>query len=435
MGRDVADVASVAPRKTVKFVFIDYLLTQGGSPMRTVSLLFALALLTVTRAASGDEFLISYWWGPTITQEAARLITAANFNVAQVGGKSVDEIRTQLDVCKANGLKAIVLPDGDRLMAKPYTDTDFVAGIDSVVRDYSSHPALWGYFLQDEPSSPEQVRQLAEVNRILTAKDPDHTAFINLLPIQAWQPYDTNVGSFCRRVNPKLLSFDKYALMQDGEAPDYYANLEAIRRQARRYNVPFNAILLVTPHGSYRDPSESDIRWQVYSSLAYGATGIMYFTYVTPPADSPDYAGWGQGLIRNDGSTTPKYGWVRNINAEIKHLAPILGDLQSNGVYHTDPVPEGCMPLPDGDIILDITGGQFVVGRFSSSTGETYLMFVNRNPRKAAYANIVFSLPVRLSRVDATTGHLHPVALRTNGDRRVWRTLFDAGEGRLVRVR
>ena len=30
--------------------------------------------------------------------------------------------------------------------------------------------------------------------------------------------------------------------------------------------------------GGKRDPTEAQIRWQVFTSLAYGAKGVLYFT-------------------------------------------------------------------------------------------------------------------------------------------------------------
>ena len=50
-----------------------------------------------------------------------------------------------------------------------------------------------------------------------------------------------------------------------------------------KYQIPFNNISLVTPHkhafGTYRDPTADELRFLVYTTLAYGGRGIMYFAY------------------------------------------------------------------------------------------------------------------------------------------------------------
>jgi hypothetical protein len=36
------------------------------------------------------------------------------------------------------------------------------------------------------------------------------------------------------------------------------------------------------PFSSHYDPTEAQLRWQIYTSIAYGARGVMYFCYQTP---------------------------------------------------------------------------------------------------------------------------------------------------------
>src|SRR5439155_20970210 len=141
---------------------------------------------------------------------------------------------------------------------------------------------------------------------------------------------------FVETVRPKLLSFDHYALVEAGERPGYFENLEVIRREALRAEVPFASILLATPHGAYRDPSEADLRWQVYTSLAYGARGILYFTYWTPRSDTWNFH---NGILDEQGRRTAHYAQVRRINSELNALARTLVHLRSAGVYHAGGLP------------------------------------------------------------------------------------------------
>jgi hypothetical protein len=63
---------------------------------------------------------------------------------------------------------------------------------------------------------------------------------------------------------------------------DFYANLEVCSTKAREAGIPFWAFALTTAHLSYPVPTMGQLRYQVYSNLAYGAQGIEYYTYWKP---------------------------------------------------------------------------------------------------------------------------------------------------------
>jgi hypothetical protein len=194
-------------------------------------------------------------------------------------------------------------------------------------------------------------------------------------------------------VQPRLLSFDHYALVGAGERPTYFENLEVIRREARRAQTPFAAILLVTPHGPYRDPTEAELRWQVYTALAYGARGILYFTYWTPRDPTWNFY---NGILDEHGRRTVHYEQVQRLNAELHALAPTLARLRSEGVYHAGGLPVGTRSLPAGSTVRAVRGGDAVVGLFreprrveirfnaAAAPEPEYLLLVNRDPRRAA---------------------------------------------------
>jgi len=391
----------------------------------------ALLLLLTAGSADTEEFLISYWQGPPPNEEQFAEIAEANFNVAMCGGG-----KRALDLAEKNGLK-LLLQDR-RITARNFQQEGFEKNLDAVVADYADHPALWGYFVTDEPNAA-QFENLGAINRHLLKKDPKHIPFINLFPTYASQEqlgnptYEEHVSSFIQTVHPRLLSYDHYALVGDGLRPDYFENMDIIRRQALKHGIPFNFILLSVPHFSYRNPTEADLRWQVNTALAYGARGIMYFTYSSLP-DDEHYKGWGDAIIARDGSRTAKYEHVKRINGELKRLAPTLVRLTSTAVYHTPPLPRGTTPIPGGDLVVHVQGGEFVVGHFRSEQGERYTMFVNRSPRVAADAVIAFSPEVRLEELDRTTGKEQPIALRKETSGLLWEVHFEPGQGRLLKV-
>jgi len=403
--------------------------------MEKLVCLAVLMVLVLAGMVRADEFLISHWCGPSeATKEKFTQAAGAGFNVILFGG-TVEQNKQALDLCKELKVKCMVIDN--RVMAKRSRDRTFASNLDSVVADYGSHPALWGYFLTDEPNS-SQFRQLGAVNQYLLKKDPKHIPYINLFPTYASKEqlgnptYETHVDHYCRVVRPKLISYDHYALMEKGERPDYFENMEIVRRQGIKHKTPFNYILLSLPHGPYRDPSDADLRWQVNTALAYGARGIMYFTYETPPPD--ENWKWHDGIIDESGKPNRKYYEVKKINAEVKKLAPTLMRLNSVAVYHTTPLPRGTRALPENGLIRNVEGGQFVIGQFNSDKGQRYAMFVNRSLTTAANARISFSQKVRLWEVSRSTGRERGINASDDGEGSLWRVKFAPGEARLVQI-
>lgn len=401
---------------------------------RFLPALIGLVLLAAASARAKDEFLISHWCGPTeFSRERFAELARANFNVAMISG-SVEQNRQALDWCRDEGIKGLVIDH--RIMARSRRDKDFESNLDAVVADYGSHPALWGYFLTDEPNSA-RFKHIAQVNEYLLGKDPGHVPFVNLFPTYATSQqlgnptYEHHVDEYLRVVRPKLLSYDHYALLDKSERGDYFANLEIIRRQGIKHKTPFSYILLSVPHGPYRDPSETDLRWQVNTALAYGARGIMYFTYTTPIDPNWNFR---NAIIDEHGKPTAKYEQVTRINAELRKLAPTLMRLQSVAVYHTAPAPVEARALPGDGLVSRVDGGEFVIGQFNSDTGEKYAMFVNRSLRQPASARITFAHKVVLFEISRLTGRERALRVSEEAGRGVWQAEFAPGEGRLVRI-
>ena len=58
---------------------------------------------------------------------------------------------------------------------------------------------------------------------------------------------------------------------------DYFYNLMKFGELARKNNVPFVVTNLSVGHWFYREPTLDDIRWQLSTSLALGATNNLWF--------------------------------------------------------------------------------------------------------------------------------------------------------------
>lgn len=343
---------------------------------------------------------IMTWPGPDpslLTPETIRLVVEAGFsvNLSFLGGHEAN--LKALGLARAAGLRLMVQDDRvSKLVDDASLPLDILAG---VVADYKSHPAFYGYFITDEPNAATFGRLGAIVAR-LRELDPAHPAYINLFPTYANEQqlgtptYEEHVGRFLDTVRPPFLSFDHYPVMRSGLRPDYYRNLEIVRRMAAERGLDVWAFTLVTPHAVYPPPTLGHIRLQLWSDIAYGAKGLQYFTFATP--GGTDY-NWGTGLVDKEGRPGPAFPLARQVNAEIRRVEGLILKWKSLAVYHSEPVPNGARPLAAEGLVSGILGAPLVIGVFSDGPAF-YVIFVNRDYEQSRTAVVRFAADVREAR-------------------------------------
>ena len=270
-----------------------------------------------------------------------------------------------LDACHAAGLKAIV--SDPRVGGYDWQHVDAKvarARVAELIGQVRNHPAVFGYYLRDEPPA-SFFPGLATVSGFVKELHPGVWPYINLFPNYAdasqlgTKTYDEYVEKFIEVCHPPILSYDHYAIMEGGGfRGEYFANLESIRRAAVKHKLPFWQIVLSVGCLNYREPTAADMRFEVYTSLAYGARGLAYFKYFTPGAGN-----YRNGPIDQFGHKTPMWQIMRQVNLQVGKLAPTLLNLASDRVYHFGKVPAGCTG-PDDQSLVKAMSGQHASRRF-----------------------------------------------------------------------
>lgn len=265
--------------------------------------------------------------------------------------------------------------------------------LDGLISKLKNHPGLGAYYVFDEPQSAA-FHDVAVLVEFLRKRDPYHLAFVNMLPIYGVPgKLDTDPSitylQFLRQyidsVKPELLSYDYYNFYRnkDGtpyDLPGYFVNLGLIRQAAIEAHIPFmNIIQASTFLKEYRLPTASEMRWQVYTTLAYGARGINYFLYWGPKS---------YGGLYQDGKETELLKPVVQLNKEIAALGPELMNLETVNVYHTAPQPPGATAFPEQSPVRITSSGEFIIGFFSSKGKQNTFMIVNRDYKHAATAKL-----------------------------------------------
>jgi hypothetical protein len=383
-----------------------------------LKILVPLLLVIEAQAASTNQFLISFWCGPPPGGNYdAQYADVAECNFTHAAfpcsGVSVQENKAILDACQKNGLK-FILSDG-RLNSYAPTNAAFTTNLDAILADYAKHPATGGYFLSDE-SGVGGFPTLAGVNQYLLKKDPARLPFINLLPIYATPKdmgtsnYEAYVDIYCNTVKPRLLCYDHYSLFTNYVRESYFENMEVIRRAGLKYEIPMGFIFLVTPHGTYLDPFEKDLRWQINSSLAYGCKALFYFTYFT--ITDPE-AQFHNGIIDPQGHRTAHYDMAKRLNRELKILGKTLIDLTSTAVYHTGTLPNGVKSLPPDAAIQASEGASLVIGFFKHADGSRWAMVVNRDLQKPVSTTLTFDKKIKKPKeLSSQDGKLSSIKLK-----------------------
>ena len=185
---------------------------------------------------------------------------------------------------------------------------------------------MWGYYLRDEPPS-NQWPLMKKQQDVIRAAQPEALVFINLGPPHP-QGYEKGYDSYIKTVQPDILSLDTYptfgGLKDDGSPTSdtrekYFADLNVTRAAAQKATRPtpwwvyFNAVEFEWCD----NPTESQIAWQIYAALAYGAKGVMYFFYQNPlpPCGRPFLHL--PGIVDINGKPSEKYHQARRINSAV----------------------------------------------------------------------------------------------------------------------
>lgn len=201
------------------------------------------------------------------------------------------------------------------------------------IDEFAAYKSFGGLHVMDEPS-------MDYYNTIAAAQDwwyknyPEYEFYVNLYPSYAsdTQLYGKYAGeytfrdyvfNFVETVNPTCISYDHYPLQKAGlrgtVRPQWLSDLETFADASKKYDIPFYIYILTTRHWSYISPElYSEVAWQAYSAMCYGAKGLqtfLYWSYLAPDSDTNNL---GTGLVDPQGNKLACYYAVKEVFDEIK---------------------------------------------------------------------------------------------------------------------
>lgn len=407
-----------------------------------------LAITIVAAAPSSHAFaaweigapIVTHWSGDLpLTDALAQWEVAGGYNMVYVNGDSPESLATQLAVAQKYGLRA-QLYNKDLLTPTTLNDSTKLAQLNALIDVFKASPAGYCYFCADEPKA-SAFTNLGALTSYISQRDPNHLSYINLLGSYTTPynlgaaSYSTYLNKFVSTVKPSLLSYDNYQLMAGGDTHWYFDNLAQVRSAAKTANLPFMNIVQACQWDSgWRLPTGDQMRFLVYTTLAYGGQGISYFNYYTPTANTG-------GLKPVDDTAITMYNNLTPLNHEFAAISAELQPLVSIGAYHLGMLPPGTTKLPaaspfhlleavadqtyyDGNAVKGVLFGLF--GNDDLLADASYAMVINLDYTASKTYTLVG--PGDLQVFDATLG----VWTSTGSNQAVLNLL--PGGGELVRV-
>ena len=347
--------------------------------------------------------IVTYWCGPSLTDAVAQQMLEGGFNLVWCSSEN------ELDIAHRHGLRGQFR--SGLISPASLDDPKRRQQLDTLIARVAKHPALYAYYIIDEPNA-SQFPALGSLVAYLRQKDPAHLAYINLFPTYANNQqlgtkgdvvtaYKEHLRRYVEHVKPALISYDHYQFTINGDSKQYFLNLSMIRRTAQDAGVPFlNIVQACTwAPAAMRIPNTDELRYLVYTTVAYGAQGISYYVYACPR----HYG----SLVSLDGNPGPLYNALKSYNPEFVAIAGQLQPLRSLVVYHTAMHEAGCVPLPDDSSFrLDTSQSPanprgFLLGLFGKKQKPTHAVIVNLDYTREVTARI--TAPARIKTFDPKT--------------------------------
>ena len=429
------------------------------APRSALLLVSSLSACAAARWAP-DTFMISAWVDPVVPPSEFpaqyKVFAAAGFTtlLGGFGATTPEAVAASLAAATAAGLEA--LPSACETAAGPGPNGTCV-GLAS--------PSLRGYQMWDEPSASDFPAVAAWAASVAT-RAPGALRFINLLPNYAsagalgTRSYAAYLAEYVATVRPDMLCFDHYPVFGPGSATatddnatmaGYVRNLGAVREVAVASGLPFYNFFGAMPFNGRADVSEAQLRWQVWTSLAHGAAGVLYFCYWSPAGT--DFA-WGNALMMPRAPLAggaaggyapgPHYAQAARINAKLAVLGNFLLRARSTAVFAANGTGAGAAPAPAPAAPVVAFGGagagpawSLLVGAFdlpaAAAPYTRALLLTNQDPDAPALAALTLAPGAEAAayELDAASGTVVP-ALDDAPDLPGWQLALEAGDARLL---
>ncbi|MCL2507724.1 MAG: hypothetical protein FWF05_00965 [Oscillospiraceae bacterium] len=450
---------------------------NGAGPEEAITAASSEALTGPDRTGIADRVIISVFFpplqpphGPGINDYHYRMMAECgiNFieNVASAGMQSREENLRIAELCDKYGMWLFVSEMNEWWPAIKDTRQPWNYQLDltqTQLEDYVNYwkdiPGVGGFFLYDEAdtSGAYSIANYGALIGKIKKLAPDLILHTSDAP-------NRSTAEFTRLITSALDASDNLYTpdhMGDCEYPfqsgvngdikyTWYKYLDNYRKIGLEYGVKTSRYLQLAAgwdgpvsNSRYKVMEKNQIRYELYSGLAYGVKKFSLFTW-----NRPQGGDWAGCVIDRDGNFTPMYDHLKDLFGQVHALSDVVFPLEAHNVYSTvdkrggflnlekyTAKPPGNFPAQPGDT-RDVLYSDMV----NPNDGTRYLMVVN-NQTHSNHSAITHTVNFKnaeglkiaaLTEVSHETGeYLEPIDL--TGAHSASISLLP-GEGRLFRL-
>ncbi|PWM47018.1 MAG: hypothetical protein DBX47_01150 [Clostridiales bacterium] len=283
-----------------------------------------------------------------------------------------EKSRKQVEWCAKYGIKCIL--KDVHLEVYGGNNAEQIAALTpekiyEIIEPNLNNPAVVGYNIWDEPGQQSlyYVGMIVDnFKKAISKTSSNLIPFVNLYPPLAGMDYESYMNDYFEKVKLDYVSFDIYPLLDTTQSNYIYA-VNTAATAARNHNADFWIFIQSMSFAAgHVEPDLSGLRFQAYTSLAFGAKKLMHFCYKRPGTTGEFVES--VASIDADGVTkTPLWDLTQQLNSEMHFLSPIYSKYKNLGTYVYYPEnPNTIPPYLNKRLLLN----QYVANRSIKQTSS-----------------------------------------------------------------
>ncbi len=386
-----------------------------------------------------DNLMITTFRSPSkphLTPETYDLLAAAGFNnIQNEFNTSVNTIPDNLLMAQYAYERGMYITASLGAWADGFTGLSYEA-VQERVSTFSHVPGVGGIYILDEPYNANPYATAYKPIKDLMPYADIHLNFLPMLVYPNAKTYSAQINDFYQLTGGRLdyLMYDHYPYnFTEGyfNEASWYENMDVVRQLGLKTGAKTGTFILsIGMRGGYRKPTGDEIRFEMYSAMAYGYKQLAYFCWETP--NEIDY-GFGPAIVDTEGRPTEIYEPVKEVNNEALKLGPTLMQLECVTPYNTGSKCGYDRSLPEDFFLQPSKGSQLIISHMRNpETGEDYAFIVNRERYKEQTVTLTPATYIAsMKEISNQTGKPEDVERNADG---TYTIILRPGAGRLFKM-
>ena len=265
------------------------------------------------------------------------------------------------------------------------------------IKEFQNDRHFGGWKFKDEPTF-SSLDELQSQYRTMVKADPHNLVYLNFVGVVD-KTFTGNLTNFYdylellqNKFAPEVWSYDYYPILSKNgkliiEYDQFYSDLEDFSAISKKTGKPFWAYCesMAYKASSYSRPAatEAYLRWEAFSALAYGAQGIVYWTYGL--RNSNPVENYTSALVDLKGKKSKAWYAAKKVNSDIKRFNDFFYHCNVKEVRHTgDRIYKGTKKLSGqfGPFNMVRSQEAGVMVSIIENNGKEYIVIVSRDVLK-----------------------------------------------------